>query len=319
MRVSVWSAATIVTLAAALPLQAGEIGDKAPALQIAKWVKGDAVDVTKADGKSVYVVEFWATWCGPCIRGIPDLTELQKQMKDKNVTIVGVSIDDQRTVKDVKPFVTKQGDRMGYTVAIDKDDATAKGYMEAFGVNGIPHAFVVDQKGRIAWHGHPMEGLEKVVAHVVAGTYDEKAKKQIADALAHEQAEFQKVAQLYQEYFQLATSTGKDKDAMKIGRELVSKGAQHADMLNAFAWQILTDDTIVNRDLPLALSAAETANKTTHGKDANVLDTYGLALFESGRKADAIKVQKQAIELAANEHQLEDFKQRLERFEKGAD
>ena len=56
----------------------------------------------------------------------------------------------------VKKFLTQMGDKMDYTVAIDDDGKTSKGYMKAFGIDGIPHAFVVDQKGQIVWQGHPM-------------------------------------------------------------------------------------------------------------------------------------------------------------------
>ena len=58
-----------------------QIGDAAPELKVEKWVKGDPV-TTFEKGK-VYVVEFWATWCPPCIKSIPHLTELQKQYKEK--------------------------------------------------------------------------------------------------------------------------------------------------------------------------------------------------------------------------------------------
>ena len=71
---------------------ADEIGDKAKPLEIAEWVKGKK-DVDVTDGKSVYVVEFWATWCGPCRTTIPHLTELQKEYSDK-VVFVGVSKED---------------------------------------------------------------------------------------------------------------------------------------------------------------------------------------------------------------------------------
>ena len=56
------------------------IGSKAPELQIAKYVKGDSVEQFQ-DGK-VYVVEFWATWCGPCIAAFPHLSELQAEHQE---------------------------------------------------------------------------------------------------------------------------------------------------------------------------------------------------------------------------------------------
>jgi hypothetical protein len=57
-----WVLASLTVLAAAGALQAGELGSQAPALSISEWVKGEPVDVSKADGKHFYVVEFWATW-----------------------------------------------------------------------------------------------------------------------------------------------------------------------------------------------------------------------------------------------------------------
>src|SRR5688572_28676628 len=64
-------------------------GDPAAPLKIKEWVKGGPLDVH--DGKNVYVVEFWATWCPPCRTSIPHLAELQKRFKNRGVVIVGIS------------------------------------------------------------------------------------------------------------------------------------------------------------------------------------------------------------------------------------
>ena len=58
--------------------QAANIGSKAPQLQIEHWVKGKPVDLAKADDKKIHIIEFWATWCGPCRDSIPHLTKLQE-------------------------------------------------------------------------------------------------------------------------------------------------------------------------------------------------------------------------------------------------
>jgi thiol-disulfide isomerase/thioredoxin len=183
-----------------------ELGDPAPALQIAQWVKGQPIDLVAGKGKTVFVVEFWATWCGPCRVSIPHLTELQKKYKDKGVQFVGISDEAPGTVK---PFVAKMADKMDYTVAVDNNGRTGKAYMEAFGVNGIPHAFIVDKQGRIVWSGHPAAGLDQAVQQVLDGTYDvAKTRKR---ALAEKKLE---------EFIEVATRGDDDARAEKLGMEV---------------------------------------------------------------------------------------------------
>lgn len=160
-----------------------KLGDKAPALSISKVVKGDPISGFEK-GKT-YVVEFWATWCGPCKESIPHLTELQKQYKD--VKFVGVSIW-ERNLADVEPFVKEMGDKMAYTVAMDETpapgdgpdaqkDASRRGmmalrWMKDAGQKTIPTAFIVNGEGRIAWMGYPVGDLDAALKSVVDGTYD---------------------------------------------------------------------------------------------------------------------------------------------------
>src|SRR5882757_3255499 len=63
------------------------VGDPAPRLQPGKWVQGEAVKEFARD--KVYIVEFWATWCGPCRVSIPHLNELHAKLKDKGVIVIG--------------------------------------------------------------------------------------------------------------------------------------------------------------------------------------------------------------------------------------
>ena len=134
---------------------------KAAVLEGLTYIKGDAV--TFEEGK-VYVVEFWATWCPPCKVSIPHLTEIQKQFKDKSVTVIGISNEKADVVK---PFVEKMAEKMNYTVAVDTEGKVGNGYMKAHNQPGIPTAFIVDGKGNIAWIGHP-DGLDKTLKQVLA-------------------------------------------------------------------------------------------------------------------------------------------------------
>ena len=138
-------------------------GGKAQPLVGLTWVKGGPVTITPG---TVYVVEFWATWCPPCKISIPHLTNLQKKYKDKGVVFVGVS---DESVDVVKPFVKEIGDTMDYNVASDTQGAVLNGYMAAFRQKGIPTAFVVDAAGKVAWFGHPLdEQFEKAIERAIA-------------------------------------------------------------------------------------------------------------------------------------------------------
>jgi len=183
---------------------AATLGDTARTLQISDWVKGKAVDLAAAKGKQVVVVEFWATWCGPCRTSIPHLTELQKKFKD--VAFVGVSDEEVTTVK---KFVDKMGDKMDYTVAVDKDRKTSADYMGAFGINGIPHAFIVDKEGRLIWHGHPMDNLEETLEEVIAGKFDLAKAKKRAEA-----------ARKLEAFYKAVSSGTTDAKLDEMGKEL---------------------------------------------------------------------------------------------------
>jgi thiol-disulfide isomerase/thioredoxin len=151
-----------------------KVGDPAPKLQTGKWVQGEPVkDFEK--GK-VYVVEFWATWCGPCKTSIPHLNELYSKYKDKGVVVIGQDCWEQDETL-VAPFVKKMGSDMTYRVALDDKSKMDKGamavtWMDAAGRDGIPSAFVVNKQGKIAWIGHPMEMTEKLWDEILSDKYD---------------------------------------------------------------------------------------------------------------------------------------------------
>ncbi len=152
-----------------------KIGDPAPELKV-KWIKGTPVE--SLVNNHIYVVEFWATWCGPCKQAMPHLSELAKLYEGK-VTFIGVDIGER--VMDDKPyesvfpilkeFVSSMGDKMAYNVAMDNNDLYMNTYwMKASGQVGIPATFLI-KDGKIIWIGHPMK-LDKILEEVLAGSYD---------------------------------------------------------------------------------------------------------------------------------------------------
>lgn len=146
------------------------IGDPAPRLEVFKWLKGTPVEGFKKD--KVYVMEFWATWCGPCIMAMPHLSKLAQQYRDK-VTVIGVSVweNNRKPVPDaaaIQKFVDEQGNNMDYTVAMDDPgkNFVSESWLRAAGIRGIPATFVIGGDGKIAWIGHPLK-LDSILKEIV--------------------------------------------------------------------------------------------------------------------------------------------------------
>jgi thiol-disulfide isomerase/thioredoxin len=151
-----------------------KVGDPAPKLQTGAWMQGDPVK--EFSPGNAYLVEFWATWCGPCRVSIPHLNQLHNQFKDKGLIVIGQDCWEQDESL-VAPFIKTMGENMTYRVALDDKNGSAKGkmaesWMAAADRNGIPSAFLVDTKGRIAWIGHPMELTEQLIEDVLSGKFD---------------------------------------------------------------------------------------------------------------------------------------------------
>ncbi|MGE0078276.1 MAG: redoxin domain-containing protein [Bacteroidales bacterium] len=160
-----------------------KMGDQAPKLNV-KWVKGTPVEGFE-NGK-LYVIEFWATWCGPCKAAMPHLSELAHKYIGK-ITFVGVNVWEKGNhdkpydsfYPSVKAFVDKMGEKMDYNVAMDNNDLfMVNSWMKASGQQGIPASFIVKDR-KIIWIGHP-QNLDVILEEVVAGTYDmERTAKEI--------------------------------------------------------------------------------------------------------------------------------------------
>lgn len=229
---------------AVLPASAAptlKVGDPAPAIKVAKWFKGQPVE--SYDPSQIYVVEFWATWCGPCIKNIPHLTDLARKYEGK-VRIVGVSIwevektDHSKRLEQVGKFVTKMGDKMDYTVAADDNEGfMGKNWMEAAEEKGIPTAFIIGKDAKVAWIGYPW-AMEEKLAQVVAGTLDtqlvleEAAKKQAEkDQRAAQDALFEPTGKL--------TEAKSYQDALASLDKLEAEHPELATRIDVNRYQIL--------------------------------------------------------------------------------
>ncbi len=108
----------------------------------------------------VTVIEFWATWCPPCVQMVPHLKQLNEEYHDRGVTFISVSVDQDPAA--ARKFIAEHG--MNWLQAGDYLQATS--LAEAWGVSSIPHAFVFSPEGKLLWQGHPMD-LDDVLSKAV--------------------------------------------------------------------------------------------------------------------------------------------------------
>jgi len=307
-----------------------KVGDKAPKLQNGKWLQGDPVKDFEA-GKA-YLVEFWATWCGPCRVSIPHLNELHNKYKNKGLIVVGQDCW-ERDEALVAPFIEKMGEKMTYRVALDDKAGGQKGrmaetWMEAAGRDGIPSAFLVDTKGRIAWIGHPMQLKEEVIEQVLDGKFNVEKAAADYDAEQKTQEKFKPVwtelnrammkkdwttaGERLEEAEKLLPEANREslalmrfniligkKDyaaAYRTAKEVAERQKANAMMQNEVAWKIVSDPDITERNLDVAETLATQANAAAQGKDAAILDTFARVKFMQGKKQEAIALQEKAVE-----------------------
>ncbi len=308
-----------------------KIGDAAPKLQAGKWVQGEPVK--QFEPGKVYIVEFWATWCGPCKTSIPHLNELYQKFKDKGVVVIGQDCSEQDD-GEVAPFVKKMGANMTYRVALDDKSKVETGamnttWMEAAGQNGIPTAFVVNKQGKVAWIGHPMTMTEKLWEDILSDKYDivkaaadfEKAagnqqkmqdlsaklhtavsgeKWDEANSLVDEMAALDPENTISPQFTKMNILLAQKKydEAYKVASALSDAHPEEARLQLTMAWTITTQPGLEKRDTVLAEKMAERGNKALDGKDPSALEVLARIQFMNGKKEAAIATEQKAVDAA---------------------
>lgn len=134
----------LIFFAASLSFADSLVGEDAPEIFVNEWVTNNPPQLDQLDGK-VYAVEFWATWCSPCVKNIPHLNEINDRYSKDGLVLIALSSD--RDSDKVKKLVKEKNIR--YNVAMDK------GTIDWYKVRYYPTAFVINSKGKITFEGFP--------------------------------------------------------------------------------------------------------------------------------------------------------------------
>jgi thiol-disulfide isomerase/thioredoxin len=309
-----------------------EVGSAAPPMTV-EWAKG-SYDATS---DAPYIVEFWATWCAPCIRSIPHLTHLQKEYGFEGLQVIGISVDANTEL--VKPFVQKQGRKMDYIVGIDTNKKSERVWLDKINLKGIPVVFIVDHNGVIQFIGRPTsDRFEKILKKVMTGRYDQKKQWEAKDsidaakirressswpeavrayenAIAIDQIVF---AELYLDLFEMYLVDMKEPDrAYALAQTVITdRGSEDPELLTWFAKKIASDPGIskADRRMDVAMLAATSALSFTERKDdPKYLATIATVHFCKNEIDKAIDWQRKAYH-AAQTNKKQSFKITLDRY-----
>lgn len=210
------------------------------AVKSADWIQGEGP--TAFEPGKIYVFECWATWCGPCVALIPHVNHLHKKYYDKGLRVHGMNCWEEEKEKAEK-FVKAKGKGMSYPVAFTDGSAFQKEWLEAAGVEAIPHAFVV-RNGKLLLATEAVRLTDSLVELMLSG--DEGAKKAAAKIKAAYDAR-SKTEKLSQEIY-VAT---RNKNAKSLEAKIKEVEALDPDHPELAVWKLRL--LIVKQEWPAAI------------------------------------------------------------------
>jgi thiol-disulfide isomerase/thioredoxin len=156
----------LLAVAAATPAPALAPGDPMPELTVEAWLQGESPDLRPWGDGHVYLVDLWGTWCLPCIKLMPALSDLQDELRDRGLVVLGYSWEEADVVR---AFVAQRQDDVRYALVTDSQERLLQVLAEAEAVEGFPYVFLVDGAGIIRWKGPGQAAGQAVRRYFAAG------------------------------------------------------------------------------------------------------------------------------------------------------
>jgi thiol-disulfide isomerase/thioredoxin len=328
------------------PQQRLMIGDSAPGMTGASWMRGGPVGEWR--NGHVYLLDFWATWCAPCLEMMPATQALEDRHTEDQLHVVGVAIWSQKGPMTPAQALAKHPG-LTYAVAEDSDDRLADRFMGGTGARGLPTFMLIDRSGRLAWVGEPGDEFDEALEEIINGTFNLAAARKTDEIRRKGQALFSQIDEFRRDgqprqaaglvdsvialdeqrngwayamkYEILVTDCDAPEEALEVAAEfLAGKPGRNPFFNYAFALRITREDGSggpQQRELDLGLRLARRAVNLTDEPNPEYLAMLARIHSLRGELDDAIRWQRLAIE-AAPQAQIDSLSETLHEYERTA-
>jgi thiol-disulfide isomerase/thioredoxin len=290
------------------------VGDNVPILPFDKWIKGGPLNIY--DKGKVYLIDFWAVWCGPCIAGMEHLSDLQKKYKNKGLEVIGATSDDAwgNSYDKVTNFIKIKGQKFDYNFAWLSQSFSADHQYRSIIYNpwlksaydssswALPQVFLIDRNGKIAFIGDGYTLNEDYLVKVLNNTYN----------IAAERKNYIEKLKLENEVNDFLTllSNKNLPEAENSGYSIVKNPNVPAHALLVICDNIFNKykDVQTKELLNIAMEAAKKGVSLTDSKSPSQLAVLAKAYSLLNQPENAVETLKSAIDLTEG-----DFKEALQK------